>query len=51
MSCPNCGGSMIGDGYTSVMHCEYADDEEYCYEAPDAGPFYCNLGEREDGGD
>jgi hypothetical protein len=40
-SCPNCGGSMIGDGFTFVSHCEHAHDDDYWYEAPDAGPIYC----------
>lgn len=38
-SCPNCGGKMIGDGCTSVRHCENVDvpmDTE-----ADAGPIYC----------
>lgn len=39
MTCLKCGGSMIGDGYTSVMRCEYA--EEYEFHAPDANPVYC----------
>ena len=38
-SCPKCGGSLIGDGYTSVVHCEYVEDTEG-YE-PDAGPVFC----------
>jgi hypothetical protein len=45
--CPNCGGSLQGDGYTSVVSCEFADSEEYQYAAPDEGPFYCTF----DGGD
>jgi len=44
-SCKNCGGDMIGDGYTSVIHCEYADEEDYLYSAPDSGPFYCGYGD------
>jgi len=38
--CPVCGGSIIGDGYTMVMHCENVDVSGDCYE-PDAGPIYC----------
>ena len=41
MTCPNCGGTMIGDGYTIVKHCENVDiglDVE-----PDASPIYCKL--------
>lgn len=39
MTCTNCGGEMIGDGYTMVLHCENVDmpiDVE-----PDADPIYC----------
>ena len=40
--CPNCGGTMYGDGYTGVVHCENAgiDSDPGPYE-PDAGPIYC----------
>jgi hypothetical protein len=48
MSCPKCGGDIIGDGYTSVMHCEYAEDSEYEYHEPDANPVWCNFEEEED---
>ena len=40
MSCKNCGGDMIGDGYTVVLHCEYAEVDTL---EPDAGPVYCTL--------
>jgi hypothetical protein len=43
MPCPKCGGTLYGDGYTSVVHCEFADEAKYQYEAPDAGPFYCDF--------
>lgn len=23
--CPNCGGLLLGDGFTTVIHCENAD--------------------------
>ena len=39
--CIKCGGSIVGDGYTIVEHCEYAEDYEY--HEPDAGPVYCNY--------
>ena len=40
--CPNCGGSLIGDGYTAVIHCENATDVDAIAEAEaDAGPIYC----------
>ena len=38
--CPYCGGDIIGDGYTIVLHCENVDvplDIE-----PDADIIYCN---------
>ena len=41
MSCPICGGTLVGDGYILVVHCENLDgapDVE-----PDAGPLYCNY--------
>lgn len=39
MTCPVCGGTMVGDGYTMVIHCENAElpvDAE-----PDAEPVFC----------
>ena len=42
-TCNDCGGEMIGDGYTMVLHCEYAEDDTYWYNAPDDGPVYCGL--------
>jgi len=39
--CPNCGGDLIGDGYTSVTHCENIDpplDAE-----PDSDVLYCDT--------
>ena len=39
MNCKTCGGTMVGDGYSSVRHCENVDvpmDVE-----PDAEPIYC----------
>ncbi len=38
--CPVCGGTLVGDGYTIVSHCE-------CVEPPDgaeadSGPWYCD---------
>lgn len=41
MSCPICGGSMIGDGHTTLRHCEFARDEDCDGKEPDAGPVYC----------
>lgn len=39
LCCFNCGGQMLGDGYTTVYHCEFVDPS--CVE-PDADPIYCN---------
>ena len=39
---------MEGDGYTSVIRCEVAEDEEIMYAAPDEGPFYCSFKEEEE---
>ena len=41
MSCPNCGGTMVGDGYMQLRHCEFARDEDCDGLEPDAGPVYC----------
>lgn len=44
MACIKCGGDMIGDGYTSVLQCEFLDgDTDANYAAPDEGPFYCDF--------
>lgn len=45
MCCKDCGGTMVGDGVTQVLQCEFADQDkmdEACYE-PDAGPIFCGL--------
>jgi hypothetical protein len=42
MTCPFCGGDLIGDGYTVVLHCENVDISDCCAE-PDAGPIYCDA--------
>jgi len=39
--CSKCNEDLVGDGYTSALHCPYAEDEDYSYAAPDEGPFYC----------
>lgn len=41
MACKNCGGDMIGDGYTDVRHCENLDLIGKGFE-PDAGPIFCD---------
>ena len=41
MSCPICGGSMVGDGHTTLRHCEFARDEDCEGKESEAGPVYC----------
>jgi hypothetical protein len=41
--CPRCGGTMIGDGYKTVLHCENSTEESYFYADPDRGPIYCDM--------
>lgn len=43
-TCVKCGGAMIGDGYTSVLRCEFAPDTDEVFE-PDAAPVYCDFEE------
>lgn len=43
MYCKVCGGTMVGDGYMQLRHCEYASDEDTEGREPDAGPVYCRL--------
>ncbi len=38
--CPYCRGSMVGDGYTVVRHCENMDVPDDI--EPDGGPLHCN---------
>lgn len=40
MRCPICGGSMCGDGYTEVRHCEFTEQDISCLE-PDGPCVYC----------
>ena len=42
-TCDKCNGDMIGDGYTTVMHCEYADEGKLMYLEPDASPVLCDY--------
>ena len=44
MICPKCNGEMLGDGYTSVMQCENAEDVD-AYLEPDAEPVLCDYEE------
>lgn len=41
--CPKCGGTLLGDGYTTVVHCEYVKDIGDV--EPDASPIYCDFEE------
>ena len=43
MNCKICGGDMVGNGYTSHIHCEYA--EGYEDKEPDAEPTLCDSKE------
>lgn len=46
MSCPNCGGTMIGDGHNTVLHCEFATEADYEFHEPDAQPVLCRKAKR-----
>lgn len=39
--CPTCGGAMIGDGHTTVRHCENVDIGPDSGVEADAGPLHC----------
>ena len=39
--CPKCGGSLYGDGYTMVIHCEFVEVPDGI--EPDANPVYCEF--------
>lgn len=41
--CPNCGGEIFGDGYTTVQYCENADPPNWL--EPDTNPVLCNYKE------
>lgn len=47
MNCTKCGGDIIGDGYTSPMHCEFADEEEYEFDEPDCNVIECDFEEED----
>ena len=42
-----CGEQMIGDGYTSAIHCPNADLDKHLYNEPDANPVECDFEEEE----
>jgi len=46
--CKKCGGTMLGEGYKTVEHCEFATYPEIDFMAPDEGPVYCNFKEIDD---
>lgn len=39
-TCPNCGGPLHGDGWRTVLHCEFADIDGI---EPDARPVFCTT--------
>ena len=41
--CPKCGGTILGDGYSTILHCEFADEEDYFDLAPDEKIVYCRF--------
>ena len=45
MTCPNCGGDIIGDGYTEVRHCEFSNLDTYEDHEPDSSVVYCSKTE------
>lgn len=45
--CPNCGGDIIGDGYTTVLHCEQADEDEVMDADPDSQLICCKPDQEE----
>lgn len=47
MICKTCNDEMFGDGYTIPFHCINASEEDWWYEAPDSGPYYCRNEEDE----
>ncbi len=38
--CPNCGGTLLGDGRTTIIHCENVDIANLTVE-PDSTPIFC----------
>lgn len=42
MTCVKCGGAIIGDGYSVVMHCEHAIGASYEFHESDADAVYCD---------
>ena len=42
-TCSNCGADIVGDGYTSVQHCENAEEDTYDSHEPDANVVLCSV--------
>ena len=45
MVCNDCGGDILGDGYTEVFHCERAEIEGI---EPDANIVFCGYSPEDD---
>jgi len=41
--CKDCGGEMIGDGFTVIVHCENAEEESFFYDEPDSAHVFCGF--------
>ena len=41
MKCPICNSDMLGDGFTSPLHCEFIDVDPWV--EPDADPVFCDA--------
>lgn len=39
---------MSGDGYSIPLHCINAYEDDWWYEPPDSGPYYCGYTEDHD---
>lgn len=50
-TCRDCGESLEGDGYKTVIYCPNINELHYeevvAYAEPDAGPFYCDWEEQQ----
>lgn len=45
--CSLCGEYMEGDGYTVVLHCPNADEDQVACAEPDANPIECQNPEQD----
>ena len=41
-TCPNCGGELLGNGVTEVLHCERVSGPDL-FVPVDSDPVYCNI--------